>query len=84
MVSVDDSEIMSQIQDLVDEEHRLRQRVLDGAISSDEERAKLAALEQSLDRCWDLLRQRRALRESGGDPDAATPRPTGEVEGYLQ
>ena len=41
------------------------------------------ALEVQLDQCWDLLRQRRALRETGGDPGAASVRPPDEVEGYL-
>jgi Protein of unknown function (DUF2630) len=40
-------------------------------------------VEVELDQCWDLLRQRRALRETGGDPRAARLRPAGEVEGYL-
>ena len=36
-----------------------------------------------LDRFWDLLRQRRALREFGRDPDEASTRDEGTVEGYL-
>jgi hypothetical protein len=40
-------------------------------------------VEVALDQCWDLLRQRRALRETGGDPREAKVRPAGEVEGYL-
>ncbi len=38
----------------------------------------------ALDQCWDLLRQRRAAREFGTDPNAAQARPVPEVEGYLQ
>ena len=45
--------------------------------------ARLRALEVELDQCWDLLRQRRALRETGGDPREAHVRPPDEVEGYL-
>lgn len=41
-------------------------------------------LRVSLDRCWDLLRQRRALRETGGDPDRAQARPADVVERYQQ
>ena len=48
-----------------------------------EEHQRLRALEVELDQCWDLLRQRRALRETGGDPREARVRPAGEVEGYL-
>jgi hypothetical protein len=44
----------------------------------------LQAVEVELDRCWDLLRQRRALREAGSDPDAAHARDANTVEGYLQ
>jgi hypothetical protein len=54
-----------------------------GQVSA-EDRERLAHLEQSLDQCWDLLRQRQALRESGADPEQASSRPVGEVEGYLQ
>jgi hypothetical protein len=63
----------------VREEHRLR-----SGQTSAEARERLAHLEESLDQCWDLLRQRQALRESGADPEQAHSRPVGEVEGYLQ
>lgn len=81
---MDDTQILSQIERFIDEEHTLRQRVLDGELSSDQEQARLRALETSLDRCWDLLRQRRARRETGADPDEAQARPASQVEGYLQ
>ncbi len=81
---MDDKEILGQVQQLVDEEHGLRARVVAGEISVEEERQRLQHLETTLDQCWDLLRQRRALREAKGDPDQAKLRPTGEVEGYLQ
>jgi len=45
---------------------------------------RLAAIEVELDRCWDLLRQRRALRSAGADPDDAAVRDSATVEGYLQ
>ena len=74
-----DADIHRTITDLVAEEHRLRS----GAVSADE-RERLSHVEDSLDQCWDLLRQRQALREAGADPEQAHTRPTGEVEGYLQ
>ena len=54
-----------------------------GEISESEENTRLRQLEIELDQCWDLLRQRRALRETGGDPRDAAVRPADEVEGYL-
>ena len=72
--------ILTRVDELVAEEHALRQR---GSLS-DPERARLADIEADLDQCWDLLRQRRARREFGTDPDAAQVRPQSEVEGYLQ
>jgi Protein of unknown function (DUF2630) len=81
---MDDKQILHQIGDLVDEEHKLRTRIQAGTVTSDEEQARLREMEESLDQCWDLLRQRRAARESGGDPGVAKARPVGEVEDYLQ
>ncbi|MFY1699510.1 MULTISPECIES: DUF2630 family protein [unclassified Solwaraspora] len=81
---MDDRTLLDRIRQLVDEEHELRTRYSAGQLSADEEHARLGALEEALDQCWDLLRRRRAARESGGDPDAVQPRPTGEVESYLQ
>jgi hypothetical protein len=77
---MDDDQIHETITKLVDEEHHLRSQ----SDHTDEQRTKLAELEVALDRCWDLLRQRDALRAAGGDPGAAHSRPTSEVEGYLQ
>jgi hypothetical protein len=79
-----DSEILSRINTLVDEEHTLRDRLQKGDLTADEEHQRLRSLEEELDQCWDLLRQRRARRDSGENPDDARSRPTGEVEGYLQ
>jgi Protein of unknown function (DUF2630) len=77
---MNDDQIHATITELVEQEHELRAR----AGRSDDERAQLARLEESLDQCWDLLRQREALRAAGADPEAASPRPVSEVEGYLQ
>jgi hypothetical protein len=81
---MDDKQILHRIGELVAEEHKLRTRYQSGAVTSDEEQDRLRDLEESLDQCWDLLRQRRAARESGADPEAAKARPTAEVEGYIQ
>lgn len=80
---MDDREILSRIHELVDEEDRLHSAAVDNSLS-DDERERLHALEEGLDQCWDLLRQRRALRESGRDPDAARARSTDTVEHYQQ
>ena len=74
---------LARIHDLVDEEQQLRARLQRKEISAEEEHARLRDLEVQLDQCWDLLRQRRALRETGGDPREAHVRPPDEVEGYL-
>jgi len=80
-----DESIATRIERLVSEEHELRQREErddDQALADDRER--LRAVEVELDRCWDLLRQRRALSSAGDDPDQAQARDEGTVEGYLQ
>ena len=76
----DDSGIRSHIKDLVDEEHGLRRKLAAGEISADEEHARLAHVEAELDQCWDLLRQRDAKREFGGNPDDAKARSEDVVE----
>jgi hypothetical protein len=78
-----DEDTLGRIKALVDEEHDLRRRRERDEISGDDEHQRLHDLEVELDRCWDLLRQRRALKETGSDPDDAAVRPAGEVEGYL-
>ncbi|MBO9523997.1 MAG: DUF2630 family protein [Nocardioidaceae bacterium] len=78
-----DRGIHEQISDLVAQEHELRTQLQAGEIKPDEERARLRDLEVQLDQCWDLLRQRQALRDAGEDPSAAAVRPANEVEGYL-
>ena len=81
---MDDKEIMSHIDELIQTEHQLRNQLAAGELSSAEERDRLRSAEEALDQCWDLLRQRRARRDFGESPDAAAARPAGEVEGYLQ
>lgn len=80
---MDDAEILRRIAALVDEEHRLEESHI-GEGLSDEERDRLGEVEVALDQCWDLLRQRRARRNAGLDPDEAQVRPEGTVEGYRQ
>ena len=82
-----DESIANRIERLVAEEHELRKREeADQKASNalEEDRERLQAVEVELDRCWDLLRQRRAKREAGDDPESAQARDTGTVEGYLQ
>jgi Protein of unknown function (DUF2630) len=80
---VDDPRIHATIEDLVAEEHELWQRESAGT-ASDDDRRRLEQLKVSLDQCWDLLRQRRALREAGRDPDDAQARSEEVVERYQQ
>jgi uncharacterized protein DUF2630 len=80
---MDDSQIHGTIEQLVAEEHELWEREATGNISQ-ADRQRLQDLQVSLDQCWDLLRQRRALREAGGDPDAAAVRRPEVVESYEQ
>jgi hypothetical protein len=80
---MDDSQIHASIEKLVAEEHELWEA--EGAGTAGEaDKARLRELKVSLDQCWDLLRQRNALREAGLDPDTASPRPPDVVEGYQQ
>ena len=81
---MDDKEIMAHIDELIQTEHQLRSQLATGELSSQEERERLRSAEVALDQCWDLLRQRRARREFGENPDEAGPRPVSEVEGYQQ
>jgi hypothetical protein len=81
---MNEKQIFSQIDALVTEEHGLRARRASGAIDPEVELARLRHVEESLDQCWDLLRRRAALRESGGNPDGATSSSVNRVEGYLQ
>jgi hypothetical protein len=83
MTNNPDNDPLSRINELVAEEKALREKLQHGEISESEEHKRLRQLEIELDQCWDLLRQRRALRETGGDPRDAAVRPADEVEGYL-
>ncbi|MDX6515403.1 MAG: hypothetical protein QOH73_1069 [Gaiellaceae bacterium] len=78
---MDDTQIHGTIEQLVAEEHGLWEREAAGTATG-EDRERLDTLKVSLDALWDLLRQRRALRESGGDPDAAALRRAEVVENY--
>ncbi len=80
---MDDTEIVKRIDRLVDEEHRLERSHADEGLS-DADRARLEAVETQLDQCWDLLRQRRARRNAGQDPDTTAVRPASVVEHYQQ
>ncbi len=79
----DDVSIQSRIKSLIDEEHALRDSLGKGEISVDDEHARLRSVEVELDQCWDLLRQRRAKREFGDNPDEAQVRSERTVEGYT-
>jgi hypothetical protein len=80
----DDREIIRHIDQLVDEEHALERAHGEGKSLTNDERARLKALEVQLDQLWDLLRQRRARRAAGLDPDQAEERDPTTVEGYRQ
>jgi hypothetical protein len=80
---MDDKQVLGRIGDLVEEEHALERQAL-GQGLDDDQQARLHEVEVQLDQCWDLLRQRRARRDAGQDPDTAQLRPEGTVEGYLQ
>ena len=80
MAEDDDKDIRSQIEALVEEEHRLR----DSPEHTDEQRARMGQIEAERDQLWDLIRQRDAKRQYGEDPDEASPRPEPQVENYLQ
>jgi hypothetical protein len=72
-----DEEILDRIHQLVDDERQLRRGGAGDA-------HRIERREEKLDQCWDLLRQRRAKREFGDDPDEATVRDVRTVEGYQQ
>ena len=80
----DDTDIQRRIKGLMDQEHQLRAALADRSITADEEHQRLDRIETELDQCWDLLRQRRAKREFGENPNEAEVRREGVVEGYRQ
>jgi hypothetical protein len=84
---MNDEGLTARIEGLVAEEHELRDREQSDSknpelLEADQQR--LRAVEIELDRCWDLLRQRRALRDAGTNPDEAQVRDADIVERYLQ
>lgn len=82
-----DESIAARIERLVSEEHELRDREQTDSpnpAALDEDRERLRTVEVELDRCWDLLRQRRALRDAGSDPEQAQVRDADTVEHYQQ
>ena len=81
---MDDKQILGHINELIETEHKLRQQLANGELSSAEEHQQLRSTEEALDQCWDLLRQRRARHEFGENPDGAEVRPVSEVEHYQQ
>jgi Protein of unknown function (DUF2630) len=82
-IELDDKAILVEINRLVDEEHRLEAEAV-GRGPGNPEHEQLKSIETTLDQCWDLLRQRRARREFGDDPDQAAVRDAATVERYLQ
>jgi hypothetical protein len=76
-MSDSDGDILQRVRGLVDEEHQLRS-------TGQPDHDRLRHLEEQLDQCWDLLRQRRARREFNQDPGAAAVRSESTVENYEQ
>ena len=76
----EDQPVLNYIQCLVEEEHRLYQQ---GKLPK-ADRKRLEKVQVELDQCWDLLRQRRALRDVGYNPDEAEVRPPQVVENYEE
>ncbi len=84
---VSDESITTHIEGLVAEEHELRRREQSDNADSERleaDRRRLDEIQIELDRCWDLLRQRDALRDAGENPNAARERDASTVERYLQ
>ena len=80
---MNDTEILQHIEELVNEEHQLMQQAEGTGLNTDQH-ARMKQLEVSLDQCWDLLRQRRARRAAGLNPDEAEARDPAIVEHYQQ
>lgn len=79
---MDDRDVLGSIEHLAHEEHDLFEKEAKGEAST-RERARLKEIELQLDQLYDLLRQRRARRAAGLDPDQAVPRDSDTVEGYV-
>ncbi len=81
---MDEQRILERISALVEEEQALREKAPSSSPGYEHgpEHERLKRLEEDLDQCWDLLRQRRAKRQYGENPDEAEVRPVKQVEGY--
>jgi hypothetical protein len=79
-IPMEDRQVLKQIEGLADEEHRLYSKDK----LSDDEVKRLGKITVELDQCWDLLRQRRGLRDAGANPDVAKVRPAEVVENYEE
>jgi hypothetical protein len=79
---MEDKKVLSRIDELAREEHELFEKESHGK-ASDADRERLKKLQVTLDQCWDLLRQRRARRSAGQNPDEAQVRDEKTVEGYI-
>jgi hypothetical protein len=78
----EDGSIFERIDGLVEEERTLRAKLAAREVTAEDEHARLGQVEAELDRCWDLLRQRRAKREFGENPESAEVRSADVVENY--
>ena len=83
---MDNQDLLQRIQALVQEEHELREQPQDAGAGEahQEHTARLRKVEEDLDQCWDLLRQRRAKADAGENPADADVRSVSQVEGYRQ
>ncbi|SKB55478.1 Protein of unknown function [Arthrobacter sp. 49Tsu3.1M3] len=79
---MDNQDILERIKALVEEEHGLREGSAQSGGTGGPDILRLQQVEEQLDQCWDLLRQRRAKKDYGENPDEAEVRPVSEVEGY--
>ena len=77
---MEDSKVLQHIKKLVETEKSLYSK----SNLDDQEKQRLHQMNVELDQCWDLLRQRRALRDAGKNPDEADVRPPDIVENYTQ
>jgi hypothetical protein len=83
-MATSDDAVLAHISELVDQEHDLQSRSREGEGLSEDDSRRLRRVEEQLDQCWDLLRQRRARRHAGQDPDEAHVRDVDTVEHYRQ
>jgi hypothetical protein len=79
-----DNSILERVRALIEEEHHVRTALEDGTVTAGDEHARVKSIEEELDQCWDLLRQRRARVTAGQDPDDTGVRPVNTVENYRQ